>query len=77
MRASVHVKLPKLSKTADFKKICEDIKLSVRGVHGEHSESEGGVFDISNKQRLGVDEVECTKLLYAGVKRLLELESKL
>jgi len=77
MRASVHVKLPKLSKHPDFKKHADELKLSVRGVHGEHSESEGGVFDISNKQRLGVDEIDCTKLLYNGVKKLLELESKL
>jgi len=77
MRASVHVKLPKLSKTPDFKQITDGMKLSVRGVHGEHSESEGGIFDISNKQRLGVDEIECTKLLYIAVKKLLEMEHKL
>lgn len=33
--------------------ICEKLNLQVRGIHGEHSESEGGVFDISNKARLG------------------------
>jgi len=59
-----------------LKEICAPLKLSVRGVHGEHTESVGGVYDISNKQRLGIDEVECTKLLYFGIQKLLELEEK-
>jgi hypothetical protein len=28
------------------------------GIHGEHSETEGGIYDISNKERLGVTEFE-------------------
>lgn len=77
LRASMHVKLPELSQRNDFIKLCEDLRLSVRGVHGEHSESESGVYDISNKQRLGVTEVECIKTLHAGVAKLLLLEDKI
>ena len=46
----------------------------MRGIHGEHSESEGGVYDISNKARLGLSEYEAVKQMYDGVKKLIELE---
>ena len=49
----------------------------MRGVHGEHSESEGGVYDISNKERLGITEVDAARILYDGVKRLIAEEQKL
>lgn len=48
-----------------------------RGIHGEHSESTGedtGVFDISNRRRLGLSEVQCVQDMYNGVKKLLEIE---
>lgn len=77
MRASVHVKLPRLSAQKNFKKICADLGLSVRGLHGEHSESKEGIFDISNKRRLGISEVEIVKQLHKGVERLIHLEQKL
>ena len=41
-----------------FFRICEDMKLQIRGIHGEHSETEGGVYDVSNKARLGLTEYE-------------------
>jgi len=74
VRASVHVKLPKISAKPDFKKICDDMKLQIRGIHGEHSETEGGVYDISNKARLGLTEYQAVKQMYDGVKKLIELE---
>jgi len=77
MRASLHVKLPLISQKKDFKEICEKLGLSVRGIHGEHSESEGGVFDISNKQRLGISEIDCIKRLYEGIRQLLAEEKLL
>ena len=48
-----------------------------RGIHGEHSESTGedaGVYDISNRRRLGLSEVQCVQDMYNGVKKLLEIE---
>ena len=60
-----------------FKEICATNKLSIRGIHGEHSESEGGVYDISNTQRLGLSEVQAVTLMYEGVKRLIEEDRKL
>lgn len=74
VRASVHVKIPKTSARPDFKKICDEMKLQIRGIHGEHSETEGGVYDISNKARLGISEYTAVKHMYDGVKRLIELE---
>lgn len=74
MRASVHVRLPNLAGRPEFKAVCDELKLSIRGIHGEHSESEGGVYDISNKQRLGVSEVDAAMTMYRGVKRLIELD---
>ncbi|KAI6244206.1 Arginine kinase [Aphelenchoides fujianensis] len=56
VRASVHIKLPKVSARPDFKELCDKLGLQPRGVHGEHSESAGGVYDISNKARLGKSE---------------------
>jgi protein-arginine kinase len=75
MRASVHIKIPKLSSKPNFEELCKDLGLSIRGVHGEHSESTDGIYDISNKRRLGITEREIYLQLYNGVKRLIELES--
>ena len=75
MRASVHIKLNTLGKDEKFKKICDDLDLSVRGIHGEHSESEDGIYDISNKKRLDVSEVEIIRTLQNGVKKLIELDT--
>ncbi len=78
MRASVHIKLPKLSKDMKkFKAITDKHHLQIRGIHGEHSESEGGVYDISNKRRLGVTEVECVQDMANGVAELIEVERSL
>lgn len=77
MRASVHVKLPKIQKKDWFLKKCADMGLSVRGIHGEHSEgASDGTVDLSNKRRLGVSELEAALIMYNGVKELIALEAK-
>jgi protein-arginine kinase len=48
-----------------------------RGIHGEHSETEGGVFDISNKERLGKSEVELVQTMIDGVTALIAAEKAL
>jgi protein-arginine kinase len=77
MRASVHVKLPRSIKLPEFKKECADMGLSVRGNDGEHSESKGGIVDISNKRRLGISEVEGVLAVASGVSSLMEDEKEL
>jgi len=78
MRASVHIKLPKLAldKTL-FETITQKYHLQIRGIHGEHSASEAGIFDISNKRRLGITEVQCIEDLYYGVEALIDAEKRL
>jgi protein-arginine kinase len=77
MRASVHVMLPKIQKKDWFKDKCAALGLSVRGIHGEHSEgADDGTVDLSNKRRLGVSETEAALIMYNGVKELIELEAK-
>ena len=78
MRASVHIKLPNLGdKMDEFKTIADKYHVQIRGIHGEHSESEGGVYDISNKRRLGVTEVQCVQDMYDGVVALIKREKEL
>ena len=78
MRASVHIALPKLVKDMErFKTITDKHHLQIRGVHGEHSQSEGGIYDISNKRRLGITEVQCVQDIYDGVKELIKTEKEL
>jgi len=78
MRASVHIALPKLAENMEaFKAITDKYHLQIRGIHGEHSESEGGVYDISNRRRLGITEVEAVQDMYDGVDALIAAEKAL
>jgi creatine kinase/arginine kinase len=78
MRASVHIAVPKLAQNMEmFKSITDKYHLQIRGIHGEHSQSEGGIYDISNKRRLGVTEVQCVQDMYDGVVKLIEAEESL
>jgi len=78
MRASVHIAVPKLAADMEkFKAICDKHHLQIRGIHGEHSESEGGVYDISNRRRLGVTEVQCVQDMHDGVVELIAAEKAL
>ena len=75
LRASIHVKLPLLSKDmVTFEKIAADNHVQIRGIHGEHSESEGGIFDVSNKRRIGFSEVQLVHDMFNGVKGNLFLD---
>jgi len=78
MRASVHIKLPNLgANMPKFKAITDKYHLQIRGVNGEHTQSEGGVYDISNSRRLGVTEVEAVQDMIDGVAVLIETEKTL
>jgi len=78
MRASVHIALPKLARDMEtFKTITDKYHLQIRGIHGEHSQSEGGVYDISNRRRLGITEVQAVQDMYDGVVALIEAEKAL
>jgi creatine kinase/arginine kinase len=78
MRASVHIALPNLAKDMKrFKEITDQYHLQIRGIHGEHSESEGDIHDISNLRRLGITEVEAVQDMYDGVVALIAAEKSL
>merc|ERR1712244_17814 len=77
-RASVHIKVPLTAKNEElFKDIAARNNLQIRGVDGEHSESKGGIYDVSNKRRLGISEWDGVKDLINGCKELIESETKL
>ncbi|PVD28765.1 hypothetical protein C0Q70_11360 [Pomacea canaliculata] len=77
LRASVHIKIPKLSQTPDFKAFCDKYNIQARGIHGEHTESVGGVYDISNKRRLGLTEFQAIQEMRRGVEAVIAEEKKL
>lgn len=77
LRASVHIKIPNLSQQKDFKAICEKLNLQPRGIHGEHSDSKGGVYDISNKRRMGLSEIDAVQEMRKGVEQIIKLEKEL
>merc|ERR1719421_1924904 len=77
LRASVMVKVPLLSARADFKDICAGLRLQARGSAGVDSASSGGVWDISNADRLGVSEVELVNLMIEGCAKLVKIEQAL
>merc|ERR1712121_611138 len=77
LRASVHIKIPKLAATPDFKAFCDKYHIQARGIHGEHTESVGGVYDISNKRRLGLTEIQAIEEMRCGVEAVINAEKKL
>jgi len=78
MRASVHIKLPKLMKAKEkFNAIADEYEVQIRGIHGEHSETNDGVFDISNRRRLGKSEKQLVQDMVNGVHALMDEEKKL
>merc|ERR1711935_557592 len=79
MRASVHVKLPKLTSDnteTKAKEICKPLGLSVRGTGGEHTPIVGGVVDISPSARFCISEAEIVIALYNGISKLMEKEKE-
>ena len=78
LRASVHINLPKLMKNPQLmNSIADKYHVQIRGIHGEHTETDDGVFDISNLRRLGRNEVQLVQDMYDGVKAMIDAEKKL
>ncbi|CAI5684878.1 unnamed protein product [Oreochromis niloticus] len=77
LRAGVHVKLPNVSKHEKFGEILKRLRLQKRGTGGVDTAAVGGVFDISNADRLGFSEVELVQMVVDGVNLLVEMEKRL
>eukprot|EP01083_Nonionella_stella_P044203 119105_1 len=78
LRGGVHITLPKLAKKSisELNEIAIKYHCQVRGIHGEHSESEGGILDISNKYRLGYSENQLVDFMINGVNTFVQLENE-
>lgn len=77
MRASVMVHLPGLSQTGNIRKILEVINnfgMNIRGIYGEGSKTVGDMYQISNKQTLGITETEILKNLKIITEKIVEQE---
>jgi len=78
IRASVHIAVPKLAANRDkLEEVASKYNLQVRGTRGEHTEAEGGVYDISNKRRLGLTEFEAVKEMQDGILELIKIEKSM
>jgi len=77
MRASVMLNLPALSKTRNINKILDIINnfgMNIRGLYGENSKIQGNMYQISNKQSLGVTEEETIKKIKSITEKVIEQE---
>ncbi len=71
MRASVLVHLPALVLARDIEKVLRGVNsvgLTVRGLHGEGSETRGNFFQISNQKTVGVTESEIIETVTTAVR---------
>lgn len=74
----MHIQLPLLAaREEEFKEITDRYCLQVRGTSGEHSDVQDGIFDISNKKRMGLTEFDVIKGMADGILELIEAEKKL
>lgn len=77
MRASVMIHLPALSMTDQISKVYKaltQVGMTIRGLYGEGSKTEGNIYQISNQITLGVSEQDILNNLYAIVKELIDRE---
>jgi len=74
MRASVHIDLPGWTKEGLplLRARCEELQLQPRGTHGESGGHDGVTYDISNKHRLGLSEVQLIQTMIDGVNTLYQ-----
>ncbi len=77
LRASVMVHLPALTKTGNISKVLEVVNnfgMNIRGVYGEGTKAYGNMYQVSNKQSLGISEKEIVKNLKQIVEKIIEQE---
>ena len=77
IRASVMVHLPALTATGNINKVLEVVNnfgMNIRGSYGEGSDTKGNVYQISNKQSLGISEKEIINNLKLITSKIIEQE---
>lgn len=77
LRASVMVHLPALTITGNIGKVLEvvsDYGMNIRGIYGEGTNTKGNMYQVSNKQTLGISEEEIIKNLKLITEKIIEQE---
>ena len=77
LKASVMVHLPALAKTKNIRKVLEAISsfgMNIRGMYGENNQVQGDIYQISNKQTLGITEQEIVQNVKVIVQKIIEQE---
>ncbi|MCK5164429.1 MAG: arginine kinase [Desulfobacula sp.] len=78
MRAGVHIQLKKFEQNKDLlHNLAQAYHLQIRGTCGEKTKIRHAVFDISNRQRLGISESEIIQNLHAGLLSIITAEKNL
>jgi len=78
MRAGVHIRLEKLEKRRDLlSSLAKQHHLQIRGTDGEKTAVQKAVFDISNRQRLGISESNIIRTLHTGLVAIIRAEKSL
>lgn len=62
---------------ARLEEVAAKYNLQVRGTRGEHTEAEGGIYDISNKRRMGLTEFQAVKEMNDGILEIIKIEKSL
>jgi len=75
LRAGTMVALPKVSARPDWKKLIGSMGLQVRGTGGVDTASTGGLWDVSNADRIGKGEVDLVNTLIEGAAKLVKWEA--
>ena len=77
LKASVMVHLPALAKNKNIRKVLEAISsfgMNIRGMYGENNQVQGDIYQISNKQTLGITEQEIVQNVKVIVQKIIEQE---
>lgn len=77
LRASVRVHLPALSKTRNLEKVLEAVSnfgINIKGIYDKNNKIVGDMYQISNKQTLGLSEKEIIQNLKIIVEKIIRQE---
>ncbi|MFD3155584.1 protein arginine kinase [Haloimpatiens sp. FM7330] len=78
LRASIMIHLPALVMENEIDQVLSAIShlgMTIRGIYGEGSKSEGNLFQISNQITLGISEKEIVANLIAIIKQIINQEN--
>ncbi len=77
MRISIMAQLTALDKTGNIRKVLEVVQnlgMNIRGIYGEGSKTSANIYQISNKQTLGISEEQLAKNIKQITEKIIEQE---